>query len=110
MDDPPAMQWVRKELGRGDPAAVLEAARAVGRFTSHEWTGDVDVPAAVILTMQDRLVPPQRQLKLAQAIPGATVHQINADHGACVDRPDLFVPALVDATESVARRARLVRT
>ena len=50
---------------------VLEAGSALGRFTSHEWIGSVDVPTPVVLTELDRVVPPERQRKLAAAIPGA---------------------------------------
>jgi hypothetical protein len=52
-------------------------------------------------------VPPHRQRKLAAAIPGATIHPVDADHGACAAAPHRFVPALVDACRSVAARAAL---
>ena len=84
---------------------MMAAAAALGRFSSREWIGDVDVPAAVVITLRDSLVPPHRQRKLAEAIPGATVHPVDADHGACAAAPNRFVPALVDACRSVAARA-----
>jgi len=107
-DDPPVLRWILSEVQRHDPAVLVEAARALGSFSSHDWIGDVDVPVGVVVTLEDNLVPPHRQLKLARAIPGATIHAIDADHGACANRPDLFVPALLEASESVVRRARLV--
>ena len=85
--------------------AVIEAAHAIGRFSSHEWAGEIDVPTAVVVTARDRLVPPSRQLKLAHAIPGATVHPVHGDHGACVVDAHRFVPVLVDACRSVASRS-----
>ncbi len=100
----PLERWVRAEFLRNDPAAVLQAAAAIGRFQSRDWLGDIAAPAAVVVTTQDRLVPPARQLRLADAIPGATVHAIPADHGACVAQPRLFVPALLDALRSVNAR------
>jgi pimeloyl-ACP methyl ester carboxylesterase len=85
---------------------VLQAAWAVSSFDSRRWIGEVDVPTAVVMTTHDRLVAPARQRRLAESIPGATVHPVAADHGACAMAPDLFVPALVEACESVWARAR----
>lgn len=101
-------EWAMAELRRNDPRTVIEAAAALGRFSSHTWIGEIDVPTAVVVTMRDQLVPPHRQLKLAAAIPGATVHEVDGDHGACVLSAHRFVPALVaacqDVAESSARR------
>jgi 3-oxoadipate enol-lactonase len=107
VDDPPVRQWLMREMSSSDPAAIIEAAQRLGQFHSNEWIGEVDVPTAVVVTLLDRLVSPQRQLKLADAIPGATVHPIEGDHGVCVSRPDLFVPALLDACQSVVRRIQV---
>jgi 3-oxoadipate enol-lactonase len=55
-------------------------------------------------------VPVRRQLKLAQAIPGASVHEIEADHAVCVTAPQVFTPVLlracwsVDAASAATRR------
>jgi 3-oxoadipate enol-lactonase len=96
--------WAMSELRRCDPIAMLRAAHALGRFTSHTWVGEIDVPSAVVVTTRDRLVSPSRQLKLAKAIPGATVHPADSDHAACVLGARCFVPALVEACGSVANR------
>ncbi|MHB8670176.1 MAG: alpha/beta fold hydrolase [Acidimicrobiales bacterium] len=101
----PLRDWAIAELRRNDPAAIAAAAAALGRFSSHEWAGDIDVPTAVVVTERDRVVPPHRQLKLARSIPGATTFSVDADHTACAVAPELFVPALVEACRSVARRA-----
>jgi 3-oxoadipate enol-lactonase len=97
-------RWAFDELRRCSPTALVAAAHAVGRFTSHDWIGDVDVPTAVVVTAKDRLVSPARQLRLAQSIPGATIHPAHTDHAACVLGARRFVPALVDACDSVADR------
>ena len=47
--------------------------------------------------------------KLAQAIPGATIHPADTDHAACVLGARAFVPALVEACGSVADRLDGVR-
>jgi 3-oxoadipate enol-lactonase len=104
MQDTPLGRWAGRELQRGDQASILQAAWAVGSFDSRPWITDVDVPAAVVVTAHDQLVAPWRQLKLAERIAGATVHRVNADHGACVLAAQLFVPGLLDACSSVSQR------
>ncbi|MFP3905639.1 MAG: alpha/beta fold hydrolase [Acidimicrobiales bacterium] len=99
--------WFHEESVRHDPVALAEAGGAIGRFTSHEWIGQVDVPSAVVITEQDSVIPPHRQEKLAAAIPGATVHRVPGDHTACVTEPHLFGPVLRDACASVAARVQI---
>ncbi|MGO9505430.1 MAG: alpha/beta fold hydrolase [Streptosporangiaceae bacterium] len=111
IDDPAIASWARAQLRRTPLATVVSAMPAVCRFTSHSWIGQVAVPAAVVVTTQDRIVPPGRQLQLARAIPGASVHEIDAGHGACVNAPRLFAPALLGACCSVEPgRASMLRT
>ena len=98
--------WMIEEVRRHDPAAVFEAALCAQRFSSDDWIGSVDVPAAVVVTLRDRLVTPARQLALAKAIPDATVHSVPAGHDAWVAVPDVFAGALLSACRSVALRAR----
>jgi len=95
-------EWAASELRRTSPVAVLEAAATLGRYSSHGWIGDIDVPTAVVVTTKDDLVPPRRQRRLAESIPGATVVEVDGDHLACVTAARRFVPALVDACRVVA--------
>jgi len=98
-----------RELRRSDPASLAAAAAALGRFSSHDWIGQVDVPTAVVLTTRDQAVPPHRQQKLADSIPGATVHPVDGDHLVCALGARRFVPVLLDACLDVAGRANVVR-
>ncbi len=98
--------WAMEQVRRNDWRAVLEAGRALGSFSSREWIGEIDVPTAVIITTQDTVVPPRRQLRLAASIPDAAVLTVDADHAACVMAAHLFVPALLQACDSVVWRAR----
>ena len=102
VDDPATGAWVRDQLRRTTLATVVSAMDAVSEFTSDSWISQVDVPTAVIVTDRDQVVPPDRQLELARAIPGASVRHLDADHGACVNAPQLFAPALLEACCSVA--------
>jgi 3-oxoadipate enol-lactonase len=106
--NPEARAWVSSEIAEHDPGAILQATRAIHAFSSREWIGSVDVPAAVVVTERDALVSPEAQRKLAHSIPGATVHSVDGDHAACVYRPREFLAALLEACESVASRAFVV--
>ena len=103
----PLAEWGLAEMRRNDTATVLQAGWALGRFRSHDWIGTVDVPTTVVVTARDQVVEPGRQRRLAEAVPGAEVVVVDGDHGSCVSDPGRFVPALVDACTSVARRAGL---
>ena len=101
----PRREFARHEMEATDAATVFQAARAVIRFSSHDWVSSIDVPTAVIVTTRDRLVPPERQRRLAAAIHGAKVFEVEGDHLACVRAVDAFVPALVRACEYVTAAA-----
>jgi pimeloyl-ACP methyl ester carboxylesterase len=104
IEHPELRERVFREFEGHDPASVIEATHALSRFSSHDWIGEVDVPSAVIVTTRDELVPPERQRKLAASIPGAEVFPVAGDHSACVAQARQFVPALIEACHSVARR------
>lgn len=97
--------WGLEEMQRSDHAAVLEAGWAIGRFSSQEWIGEVDVPTAVVVTALDQVVAPTRQRHLGAAVPGAVTVEVEGDHGVCVTDPDRFLPALLGACADVAARA-----
>ncbi len=101
LDDPDTASWARAQLSRTTMATAVSATRAVCGFSSASWISQVDVPAAVVVTTRDQIVPPGRQLDLAGAIPGASVHEVDAGHGACINAPRLFAPALLQACWSV---------
>ncbi len=97
VDDPATARWARAQLSRTNLATTVSAMHAVCEFTSDSWISQVDVPTAVVITTRDYVVPPSRQLKLARAIPGASVHHVDGDHGACINAPQLFARALLEA-------------
>ena len=101
VDDPATARQARAQLRRTTLATALSAIQAVCEFTSHSWIGQVDIPAAVVVTARDRIVPVTRQLRLARAIPGASVHEVDGDHAVCLTRPQVFAQALLQACWSV---------
>jgi pimeloyl-ACP methyl ester carboxylesterase len=102
IDDPDTGRWARAQLSRTTLATAISAIQAASEFTSHTWISQIDVPTAVVVTARDRIVPASRQLKLARAIPGASVHEVEADHAVCITAPQVFIPALLQACWSVA--------
>jgi pimeloyl-ACP methyl ester carboxylesterase len=100
----PRPDWVMDELNQHDPAAIVEATMAIRRFDSSPWIDKLDVPAASVITMYDRLVPPRRQARLAE-LAKADVFEVKGGHDVCVMRPDRFVPALVQAVRTVTERS-----
>lgn len=103
--DGTSLSWAVDELERNDPAAILQAGAAIGSYDARGWVGGIDVPTAVVVTTQDRIVDPRHQVSLARAITGASMHPVAGDHAVCVARPAIFVPTLVEACDLVARRA-----
>jgi pimeloyl-ACP methyl ester carboxylesterase len=82
-------------------STVAAALVAVAEFTSHTWIGDVDIPVSVLVTTRDSVVPPGRQMKLADAIRRATVVTVEGDHGVFVESPKLFAQKLLEACQAV---------
>ena len=101
IDDPATARWARAQLSRTTLASAVSAIRAVCEFSSDRWIGQVDVPAAVVVTTRDRIVPVGRQLRLAQAIPGAALYRVDADHAVCITAPQVFAPMLLEACQAV---------
>lgn len=97
--------WALRELSGHDLRSVLQAAEALGRFSSHEWIERMDVPVGVVATTHDELVPLRRQLKMARSIPSAVLHPVEGDHMVVARSPGSFVPALLEACDQVTRRA-----
>ncbi|HUP84859.1 MAG TPA: alpha/beta fold hydrolase [Acidimicrobiales bacterium] len=105
----PLEGWLRAELKRGDPAALADAGRALGDYDARPFAGRVDVPAAVVITTEDRLVRPRKQQALARAIPGATTWEIPGDHDSCLLKPHEFAATTVAAIDDVVARSRATR-
>ena len=97
--------WAIDEAAAHDWRMVLEAGGAIGSFRSASWLGEIDVPTAIVVTMQDEVVPLRRQIELFEAIPHARAFRIDAAHDAVVARPDRAVPVLLEACRDVEARA-----
>jgi 3-oxoadipate enol-lactonase len=94
--------WGFEEVARHDWSQIVEAGCQTLRFDSRSWIAAVDVPTAVVVTLDDAVVPPARQWALAEQIPGASTWPVAGGHAVCTTAPDRFVPSLVAACRQVA--------
>ena len=97
-----AREWALAQMRRTSLYTALAAMQASCGFASHRWIGLVDVPNAVVVTGDDRIVPARRQRDLARAMPGCAVHEIAGGHGVFLGSPGVLAGALLRACDSVA--------
>jgi 3-oxoadipate enol-lactonase len=97
-------RWALAEFRSTSPWAVGQALGKIGRFSSREWIGRVNVPSAVVVLTRDRAIPAERQRALAKSIPAATVHEVDGGHAAGVLAHERFTPVLMEACGSVSAR------
>ncbi|MEK0444133.1 MAG: alpha/beta fold hydrolase [Ilumatobacteraceae bacterium] len=96
--------WAARQIASHDWRHVLEAGSEIGAFDSRRWLNDIDVPAAMIITTKDQVVPTRRQEELAASLRSSTVtYRVEAGHDAVFAARDQFVPLLVDACQQVVR-------
>lgn len=97
--------WAIAQMASHDWRHILTAGRTIGAFNSGQWLNDVDVPASVIVTTQDTVVPPERQRRLYQQLRNVQVYEIDADHNAVYSAREQFAPTLLEACTSVYTRS-----
>ena len=100
--------WGLHEFRSTSAWTIPAVLGALTHFNSAPWIGDVDVPTAVIVNTKDRAIPTRRQRRLAECIPGATVHEVEGGHSSLVLRGSTFVSAVDEACTSVVQRSRRV--
>jgi predicted alpha/beta hydrolase family esterase len=100
--------WAARQIASHDWRHVLEAGSEIGSFDSRPWLSELAVPAAMIMTTKDQVVPLSRQMELASTFGTPTVtHRIEAGHDAVFAAQDRFVPLLIDACQQVVQHARV---
>jgi 3-oxoadipate enol-lactonase len=113
IDQQPALEpyraWIAGEFRRGDVRAIVDAGRALSRYDARPFASSLDVPVAVLLTTEDRLVPPRKQRAVAAAT-RAIMFEVPGDHDVPIVGGDLFGGILRAAVDHVAGRAGLHRT
>lgn len=97
-------QWALEEWRATSPWAIGQAVASLGRFHSTHWLPMIDVPTAVLIPRSDKVIPPERQRRVAALIPGATIHEADCGHAGCVLQSESFVPEFVQAVNTTQAR------
>jgi pimeloyl-ACP methyl ester carboxylesterase len=95
-------RWALDELRRTSLRVVLETAREMAFHDSSEWIHEIDVPTAVLVTQQDKVIVPEHQEEIAQRITTARLFHYDGGHTSCTD--PLYGEALTQACLDVASR------
>jgi 3-oxoadipate enol-lactonase len=106
LHDDDVHRWAVREFRSISPWALGPAVAAIGKHHSTPWLPTIDVPTAVVVTSQDRVISPERQRQVAELIPGATVHVVDGGHASVVLQASRFVPVFVEACHTTADRIR----
>lgn len=104
MDASDTHQWALEQWRATSPWAIGQAVASLGRFRSTHWLPMVDVPTAVLIPQHDKVIPPQRQHRVASLIPEVTVHEAAIGHAGCVMQADRFVPVFLEAVNTTQAR------
>lgn len=93
--------WAAAEMRRHDWRKIVEAGHSLSTYNGR-WISEIDVPTTVVRTMRDRGVQPTLQQEMADAIPGATVVDVDDGHLACAHAS--YALPLLRACSEVAQR------
>lgn len=99
----PYVPWLEAETRRGDPLAIVQAGRALSRYDARPWASSLGVPAASLITTEDRLVLPRKQRELATAL-RAHVLEVAGDHLVPWERPGAFSDATLALVDHLTGR------
>jgi 3-oxoadipate enol-lactonase len=76
----PYSSWLASEFTRTHPRSLRESGKEMGRFDARPWASRLRLPASVVVTGADSLVPIARQRAMASLL-GASIHFVpDADH------------------------------
>lgn len=95
-------RWALDEVRRTSLRVVAETGREMALHDASEWLHEIDVPTAVVCTEQDRAIPPEHQMEMADLIEDSELFLYDDGHLACMN-PD-FGEELARACQHVARR------
>jgi pimeloyl-ACP methyl ester carboxylesterase len=101
----PYVPWLVSEMSRNDSFAMVDAGRALARYDARPWASTLQVPAASLITTEDRLVRPAKQRALAAAL-DASRRELASDHLGALSHPAEFAALTVELVELVAPRQR----
>ena len=99
----PHVGWIQAEGRRGDPADIIDAGRALAHYDARPFAASLAVPAAVVVTTEDRAVRPAKQRSLAAAL-HARVFELPGDHFCFWANAKEFADVTRQAVDDVVSR------
>jgi pimeloyl-ACP methyl ester carboxylesterase len=106
LPDESGTTWAAAELSRGSARDIAEAGRELGRYDGRSFLGSLRLPRAVIVPVDDNLVPPRKQRELA-ALLGVAPREVPGTHVAVTTHTEPFLAVLLDALAEVKAPATL---
>lgn len=103
----PYTSWLTGEFSRTLPSAMREAGHELSLFDARPWACELDLPAAMVVTGSDSLVPVRRQRALAELLGAPIIPLPGADHDVPITDVDAFAAAIRSGVEQVDPRAAL---
>ena len=98
-------RWAKDEFRSTSLWSLPEVLAEMGRYSSSDWLTEVDVPTAVVVTERDRTIPTDRQLRMAELVPGAEVFRAPGGHASVFLDAERWLPVFLEAVHRTARRA-----
>jgi 3-oxoadipate enol-lactonase len=108
LPDSTGTTWAAVELSRGSARDIAEAGRELGRYDGRPWLGRLRQPRAVIVPVEDSLVPTRKQRELA-ALLGVAPREVPGTHVAITTHAEPFIAALLDGLAEVGAPVTLQR-
>lgn len=102
--------WCMSELRATSLWSLPVVMAELGRFDASDWLGDISVPTGVLVTSQDKAIPTERQLALAETIPGAISRFAPGGHTSLVFDVTHWKPIFLDLVDAIADRVRSAPT
>jgi pimeloyl-ACP methyl ester carboxylesterase len=99
--------WLAAEFRRATARDLVAAGHALSRYDARPWAGQLDVPAAMLVTTRDRLVHPAKQRELAEVL-RASVLEIDGDHDVPLAKGGEYAKLTRLAVDEVAAAAGLM--
>jgi pimeloyl-ACP methyl ester carboxylesterase len=90
-------EWAERFVGIHVPSALRMLAAMASRNDLLPRLSSVHVPALVVVGKEDASLPPQRSMRLAEALPNATYVEVaGAGHLSALERPADVTAAMLD--------------
>jgi pimeloyl-ACP methyl ester carboxylesterase len=96
--------WAMSELRSTSLWSFPIVMAELGRFDATTWIGEISVPTGVLVTSQDKAIPAERQLHLAEGIPGAIMRYAPGGHTSLAFDVTHWKPVFLDLVDAIATR------